>query len=183
MFSGLQLKLVLTKIEVQIKTHLIPSGYTYITTQVTWDALVSPSVEGWSSVTCPSAQWEHVSGSESPFRSPLNVFSTQRRRKVGRQSDEPDLLQSPWIKSALITADLPWGMGLINRGQCIYLQIKYAARSMRRFDVILVTCWVGGLGEHRSHKQMCRLTNLWNTYEEMRHCQKTAKGYQRCELL
>lgn len=117
-----------------------------------------------------SLWWKHVSGSKSSFRSSLILFLSQRCRKVGRQKRKHDPLQSPfiaWIKSALITADLPWGMGLINRRQYIYQQIKkrhpWLNTELSVSGVILVTCWVGGflsIREHQSYKsEKCKVTS------------------------
>lgn len=63
---------------------------------------------------------------------------------MGRQWRKHDLVQSPftvWIKSALITADLPWGMGLINRRQYIYLQIKNCTHHWARSSMVLLLFW------------------------------------------
>lgn len=112
-----------TTCSASIGTHAegVISSNAYVRTQVTWDALAGAAVT--LILSDLSSSWrKHLSGSKKPyFRSPLILGEYAGKWAAGGENAARVGLYS---RRGLISPHLPWEMGLINRRQYIYLQIK-----------------------------------------------------------
>ncbi len=123
------------------RTQQVPSGNTHTATQVTWDALASTSADAdpvWLAVlTAATSEWEWIF-----ILILVNFISQSKKSGPPVEKTWPVSIRiHAWIKSALITADLPWEMGLINRRQYIYLQIKNGVHRWACSSTVLVLFW------------------------------------------